>query len=156
MNRIFEAIRTIDEKEKLIEEIDILLNGLYQNKGEGLSRLLESSIRVWVADLLKEEFSKNEISPLEYLKNIKEELNSLNIVKICLAFEPTATNVEKFSRLVKRYLGDNTIIEFSYNPRLIAGCTIIFNGKYRDLSMKNFFESEFAKIKQDLFIQMAH
>lgn len=156
MNLLFQNIKTTDEKEKLLEEIDVVLSSLYQNNGDGYSRTLKTDVRAWVADILNEELSKNETSPLNYLKKLKEELNSFKVVKISLAFEPTALNIEKFSHFIKKYVGEDTILDFTHNPTLIAGCTIIYEGKYRDLSMKSYFELEFNKIKEDLFIGMAH
>lgn len=156
MNKILDTVKTSEDRNRLIEEFDTLLNGLYQNKGEGLDSLLYSRVRAWVAELLREELSVDEINPRQYLKNIKDELNAFKTVSISLAFEPTESNIEKFSYIVKKSAGYDTLIEFSYNPSLIGGCTIIFEGKYKDFSMKSYFESEFAKIKQDLFIQMAH
>ncbi|OGM27974.1 hypothetical protein A2962_03575 [Candidatus Woesebacteria bacterium RIFCSPLOWO2_01_FULL_39_61] len=156
MEALFEKIKTSEEKDKLMEEIDILLNSLFQNKGEAFSILLKTGVRAWLSEYIRAELAKDEANPFEYLKKIKEELNSFKALKLTLAFEPTESNIEKFSYAVKKYLGEKVVIEFSYNPTLIAGCTLTYEGKYRDFSMKSFFNSEFAKIKQDLFIQMAH
>lgn len=156
MNALFEKIKTSEEKDKLMEEVDILLNSLFQNKGEALTMLLKTGVRAWVSEHVRSELAKDEANPGEYLKKIKEELTSFKTLKLTLAFEPTESNIEKFSYAVKKYLGEKVVIEFSYNPALIAGCTVIFEGRYRDFSMKSFFNSEFEKIKQDLFIQMAH
>jgi F0F1-type ATP synthase delta subunit len=156
MNPIFEKIRTSEERDKLIGEIDILIDALYQNSNQGFDAVLKNKVRAWVSDIIKIETSKEGIEVESYLKKLKTDLLSLSDIKLVLAFEPTDSFIDKISAFFRKNIDQNLVLDISYNPGILGGCIVIHKGKYKDLSLKRIYEEEYAKIRQELFLQLSH
>ena len=138
-------LRTQEESLKLLDEIDLLLNSLYEEKGEGFELALKSKVRSWVTEAIREEMSKG-VDMEEFLKSVKNEIASFKELKISLAFEPTSLSIEKIYMQAQGIWGRKILLNLSYDPNLIAGCVIIFEGEYRDFSLRKAFKKEFLRV----------
>lgn len=91
----------------------------------------------WLASLPGDvfaRFSKDNLSST--FKKIDQAVNTLPILTIFLPFETDdAINLQigSFARITFK---KNVILETKYNPSLIAGCALSWNGIYQDYSLK--------------------
>jgi len=149
-NNLISKIRTLDEKNKLDGELDLMLAHIYENKDTSLASVLRSQIRAWVSDEIVPNLGENSDDNEKYLKTLKTELDKLRILSLKIAFEPTETSIDKFSSYVKNTIADDIIIDFEIDPRIYGGAQITFNGEYRDFSLKRLFDDEYAQKETEL------
>jgi len=147
---LLSKIRTSEDKDKLLDEIDLLLNGLYQYKGFGFDSLLENKVRAWVSTFLREEFAKEALDRNAYLLDLKKKLMNLKEVSLIIAYEPTSDALESFFTFIRSAIGQNAIINLGYDPHLIGGVQIIFEGQFRDFSFKRIFEKVFEENRGEI------
>lgn len=110
---------TKDQVDILKHEIDILMNSKYQSKKNELVR--ESTLL---------ELEKRKTTPEDWLK----ELESLRVLKITMAVEPTRANILAYGAWIKKNIGEDVIMEISVNSDIVAGAQMVWNGKYKDYS----------------------
>ena len=144
-DQILTRITTADEKDKLTEEINLLLQSLYENKGFGFDSVLRNKIRAWVSAYFQEEFAKEGLDKENYLKNLKEKINNLREVDLVLAYEPSSEMLNTLSGYLREATQENVVLNLNFDPHLIGGVQIIFDGQFRDYSFKRIFEKEFEE-----------
>jgi len=149
-DQILSKIRTVDDQEKILEEIDVLLSSLYQDKGLGFESTLKTSARAWLYPLLREEFSKEGANRRNLLLNLKQKIEGLSKVYITLAFEPSEDALNRFGGVIRTSVREDVIISVAYDPHLIGGVQIIYNGEFRHFSFKRIFEKEFENTREQI------
>jgi F0F1-type ATP synthase delta subunit len=144
-SKLFSHIRTTDERDTLLDEIGTLLSSLYQEKGRGLDSCLKNKVRFWVSEIVRREIGSDLETAEKYLTGLKETLEGLGILKLTLAFEPTDISIDKFTEFVRRNMGEDIVVEFEYDARILGGALITYNGEFRDFSLKRLFEEEYKQ-----------
>jgi len=147
--QILSRIRTTEDQEKILEEIDLLLSSFYQDKGMGFDSTLRTKVRFWFSSILKEEFSKEKVDKEEFLNTLRQKVLDMEKVYLTLAFEPSIDTLDRISGLIRTFIGKPCLIDFSFDPRLIGGVEIIYKGEYRDFSFRRIFEEEFEKSREE-------
>jgi F0F1-type ATP synthase delta subunit len=143
--RLLQNVTTKRDADRLMEEIEIIRNGLFETGEGALESLLKNKVRRETAEIIKETFSKTEVNKKEYLNEVEELLTKMPNVSLILAFEPSEGAVERFYSKISEATGKNVLLDVVHEPQIIGGAVIIFNGRYRDYSFKKIFESEFEK-----------
>ena len=64
-------------------------------------------------------------------------MESLQILSLTLAFEPHENTLSKLWSWASQNVSKDVILDISVNPRLIAGATVSWGGKYKDYSQKS-------------------
>ena len=154
-DQILNKLRTLEDKEKLLLEIEILLSGLYEEKGLGFNSLLQNRIRGWVSSYLTEELSKPDVDKEAFLRGLEKELKSLKDVYLTLAYEPTQDQIDTIASFIRQSTGGKIILNLSYDPQLIGGVEIIYEGVFRDFSFKRIFEKEFEEDREEILKKLA-
>jgi hypothetical protein len=149
-DQILSKIQTTEDQEEVVNEIEILLKSLYQDKGLGFESVLSTSVRAWLASLLRQEFSKEDIDKEAFLINLKNIITDIPKVHLTLAFEPSQDALNRIVGVIRSSIGGNVIVSLRRDPYLIGGVEIIFEGEYRDFTFKRIFEKEFEKSRSDL------
>jgi hypothetical protein len=144
-DRLLENIKTKREAERLLEEIEILRNGLFEAGGDAFKSLLKNKVRAITAENIRQVFAKEGIDKRKYLDEIEELVMKMPNVSLILAFEPSEGAVERFYTRISEATGRQVLLDVVYEPQIIGGAVIIFNGRYRDFSFKKIFEAEFEK-----------
>ncbi len=147
--QILQLINTVDDRDLVLNEIDILRSSLFQQKGEAFDSVLKAKVRAWVRSHILINLESEQISKETYLTYLKEELIKMEIVILELAFEPSLTSVETLALTVKKIRGNSCLLDIRYNPELIAGVRISFKGKYKDFSMKEKFEEVMGGVSKN-------
>jgi hypothetical protein len=150
MKNIISRIRTTDERDALIAEIDMLLANLYEHKGAGFTSALHSQVRVWVAEELRNGIPENIDAVENYLKSMKERLEKLKVISLKIAFEPTDSSIDKFSDFSRKNISPDVILDITTDAKIYGGAEITYNGEFRDFSLKRLFQEEYSKQKDEL------
>lgn len=149
-SNILNKVRTKEEALRLEEEVDLLLKKIYETKEGAFEEALEKSVRSWVSEEIKMAFAENQIEKEGFLKGVKEALNKLKILKLTLAFEPVEETLDKIHSWVLREIGEGVVIEIAFNPNILAGAIIIYEGKYKDYSFRKKFEEDFKNNREEI------
>lgn len=135
-------IKTTRNLDDFSSEIDKLLESIFQpsiNKSFD-SALKEISVRT--AGWIKDVFLKNnlDISNREVIKNfltrLKEQLKKYKTIKLTIAFEPSYSSIENIYNWVLEALDNSYILDIDVNTAILGGAIVVFNGQYRDLTLK--------------------
>jgi len=150
-SEILSHIRTKSEAWQLEDEVDLLLDHLYKGKAGDFELALKNDLRAWVSELLLSAFANPDVKKDEYLRGLKEAIAKLRELKLTLAFEPTQNSIEKIHDWVRRNVGEGIILDVTLNPTIFAGAIVTFEGRYRDLSLRNKFREQFEQNRERIF-----
>lgn len=139
---ILKLARTKEEKIKLGFELRLLLDGLYKSGKNSFDSLIKSQIDKETANILADNFKKG-VDREKYLKESIELLENMNEIEITISYKPSENTINSISEWVFNNLKGNYVIDFKYDPKIIAGLTLTVNGKFLDLSYKTKFEEYF-------------
>ncbi|OGM20041.1 hypothetical protein A2714_02595 [Candidatus Woesebacteria bacterium RIFCSPHIGHO2_01_FULL_38_9] len=146
---ILSKVKTREEKEKVQEELQLLLSSLYEDEGRAFDSTLNHKVRAWVSQALTEEISKEAIGRESYLKGLIDSLEKLNEIYLNCAFEPTQDFVDRLGMYLDQAVGSHVLMNISKDPEIIGGVQIIFKGQYLDFSFKRIFEKEFEESREE-------
>ena len=135
-SEITNRIRTFEEAQHLISELEMLLEKLYQEDERIFNDALNREIRAWVSSYLKKILFQEDVEKEKVLKELIEKVRNLNSVKITIAFEPTESNLDRIHSWVLTNIGKNYILDIGINPYMVAGATVVHKGKYKDYSLR--------------------
>lgn len=152
--QILQLINTVDDRDLVLNEVDILRSSLFQQKGDAFDSVLKAKVRSWVRSHILVNIESDQVSKESYLTYLKEELLKMEVVILELAFEPTLTSVESFASHIKKVRGASSVLDIRYNPELIAGAKISFRGKYKDFSMTDRFKEVMEEVKKHFVLKI--
>lgn len=150
-SKLLSEIRTRTEADQLIEEIELLKNSLYEDGERSFGSTLNSKVRYWVAEIIKEEVKNINIE--EYLENLTQMIKQMEEFKLTLAFEPSNSGINMFVNYLREQLTGSLVLEIEHDPNILGGTIISYQGKYHDFSLVKIFDHEFEE-KRDQFLGM--
>lgn len=112
----------------LLEELELLLNSFGGLKKKGIKYVLENNVRKSTAEMFKNATEKE-------LREAKSKLESLPMMELTVAFEPTLSQI----KTIEDFLPD-CILDLKTDHKIIAGAVVSFKGKYKDYSFKSAYE----------------
>lgn len=149
---ILNEVKTTDDVKVLDSSLDLLINALYKPRKE-FDSILESQISSKEAGLLRKTFNsdpENKIKTKEILKDLKEKLQNLKVLKLTLAFDPTEKIIKEISEWIKKNLGDGIVMEIEKDRTIIGGAIVVFQGIYKDYTLAKTLEEELGKNKEEI------
>jgi len=149
-NPLISRIRTTEERDSLIAEIDILLAAVYEHKGAGLDSALKNRVRYWVAELIRGHIPPDPDAAENYLRDLKDRLTGLKTLGLRIAFEPTDSTIDKLISYVRKSITKEIILDVEIDPGIFGGAQITYMGEFRDFSLKRLFEEEYKKKESEL------
>lgn len=126
---VYELVLTTGERELLMQEIDILVDNLYKTE------VVASEVRNNVAECLSRYKDK--------LALVREAVSQMREIKLEVARELPQKSVEEISRWVRKYLGEDVVVDYRLRPELIGGATVYWEGRYGDFSLKKKLDDKF-------------
>lgn len=154
-SEILSRVRTKREAEILAEEIAKLIESLYKTREGTYEAVLGASVRAWVASELKTLFAKEGLNKEETLRDLKDRLEKVKVLKLELAFEPTQDAISKIHEWAKANVDENILLDLGYNPAILAGTIITFKGKYGDYSLRKKLDEEFRSKKREIMATLS-
>lgn len=145
--KIISSLRTTEERDALYEAIGDLEVEQYRvggpEEGEILKRVSSSTAALLESILRGHSLNKNHIQKKDFLKNLRDRLKALRVLKIDLAFEPKPLFLNKLSTWVKKNVGEDTLLEIGFDKTLVGGARIIFGGRYIEETLEKLLMREF-------------
>ena len=144
-SKILAKAKTKDQREKMKEEIDMLLNSLYVNQPNSFENTLSGKVREDVAILIREELKEGKMEKRIYLDGLLKALSELEVIKLTLGFEPTTVSIDKFWSKIVEALEKHVVLDIIYKPSIMGGAYISFDGEYKDFSLHKLLDAEVEK-----------
>jgi F0F1-type ATP synthase delta subunit len=138
-------VRTKQEANELISALEEVLDSFFSVKEkpvDTLRRLLSpytfNQIAAYCKNNTIDMTDKNSLKNL--LQDIKETIQHLPIVTLEIPFYPTEDVIQKISKYFATDINKPVLLAFTVKKTLVAGTVILFNGRYRDYSLKKRFD----------------
>lgn len=149
------SLKTTEEVDNLALEIDNLQTSLFISPKMSLDKAIES-ISQTGAKKIMEIFSKNNLDVSnkelirDFLQTLKDLIKKFKVVKLILAFDPSLKTIQNIHEQVLENLGIGYILDIEIDESVLGGAVIIFNGKYKDFTLRRSLEEVFANKRQEL------
>ena len=149
------SLKTTQEVDNLSSEIDMLMSKLFQSEKILLEKAL-TSVSVDSAKKITEIFEKFNLDMTDkaivrdFLDTLADLIKKFKVIKLILAFDPTRATIENIHEAVSENIGIGYILDIEVDESVLAGAIVIFNGKYKDYTIKKAIEETFQNKKQDV------
>jgi len=144
--RVQDYIYTKEDLNLFIQDAEKISNLVFKNPKLPLGEKIEKSKEKisnkfydFFLELSQDNHSDKE-RILKELKETKEELLKLPVLKIQLAFSPTPSFIKEISNWLKRNLKKKVLLDVEVNPVIVGGAILEYRGRYLDLSLKKEIE----------------
>lgn len=149
---IYENIYTLAELQLFYKEIDTIVSNLYHentNLEHSLTELVSPEKKEKLLSYLKDgdvDISK-QIKVQEALLKLKTIGESIPMVSMVLAFEPTEQILKNLSLWFSRNLNKKVLFSISLERQELGGAYITYNGLYKDLTVSKKVDEYFNNQK---------
>ncbi len=143
------SLKTVDEVNELSLELESLESVLFKSEKMTFEKAM-TSIRENSAKKIMEIFAKNKLDlsnkedTRDFLKTLKLLIQKFKIIKLILAFDPTYQTIEKIHDYIFENIGIGYILDIEVDETVLGGSVVIFNGKYKDFTLKRAIEEVFT------------
>lgn len=151
--QILSQLRTREEANALLRDIDIVLDSYFRVSESRKDEILDSKLSYASSRLfknLREQFGDDHSAFELFLNRLKEKIRSLPLFSITISFDPLESTVEMIKKWVSDNIHGNVILEITVNPNILGGAQITYGGRYKDLSLKNRFDRVFETDKEEI------
>lgn len=142
---IVSIVRTQKDASELLSKLDELINAFYNiktNASEKINELLPYDKKEHILAIMQGKHVKidDTTSVQNYLIGFRNTIQSLPVITMHLAFEPTQDTVASFSNWFLVTLKKEVLLDLVLDQSLIGGCAIEYKGKYKEYSVKKKLE----------------
>lgn len=147
---LLDSIFTKSDANVLENELEKILSYLF--KEGSIDDKIKKTVRIGTYEFLKSDFPefKDRKAIKNFLESTREKLRKLRIINMTIAFEPTASLIEKIGKWVKENIGEDVVFDLSVDKSIIGGAEISFNGKYKEYILRDKFNEVFKNRKEEL------
>lgn len=146
---LIELTQTTEDLVKLDEEIDLLLQGIYNIDKDKLEDILGKMVRIRVAEEMRKLVNQAASSKKEDIKiilsNMYRTICALPILQLTLAFEPSEAVIGNISRWARKNFAAGILLDLSLDRSILGGAIICYHGKFYDLTLKKKLQDIFDK-----------
>jgi hypothetical protein len=82
------------------------------------------------------------------MKQLQQLIDKAKMITIYMPFEPDQQTVDRIGEYIKQNFGVSTLFAPSFDPGLVGGCLISFNGNMKDYSLRQQIFSGQVQINQ--------
>ncbi len=115
---------------------------IFKGNKDLLSRF-SSDDSMWLESLSKDflkSFSKDNLST--NIEQLKKGLQEISPLIIYIPVDLPKTDKISIAQKVRSNYGPNFLVDFKLDPTLIAGCALIWQGRYKDISLRKKIEDQ--------------
>lgn len=106
-----------------------------------------TSDSTWLSSLSPsffQQFSKENIS--EVFSELESRISKLKILTMYLSFDTDEQTLIQIGEKSRRTFGTLMVLDLKFDPNLIAGCALSWNGVYKDYSLRSKIEEKKGEI----------
>lgn len=149
-HKLFENLYTTQDLVLFYKEIDQLIAAIFTDgpSFEEQEKAILSPDKIFkIHDFLEKQrvHLNNPVEVKEALEKIKKEGETLPIVTLQLAFEPTRDILKNIHLWFLRRMEKTVLLEITLERQVLGGAFISFNGTYKDYTLKTKIDSFFEK-----------
>jgi F0F1-type ATP synthase delta subunit len=142
--------RVEEERETLKEELETLLNSLYEKEG-AFEETLAKKISPATSEVVKKLIAEGRVpDKAKFIQEVLKALDSLEVLELSVAFIPKGQTIERLWQWVRRNLGEGIILKFNLDRSIGAGAIIVYKGKFKNYSLQKLLQNYFAASKDNL------
>lgn len=155
-NNILKLIRTTEERDELIDLLEIMLQNIFKDKAHSAIKNVQSSIMKNLYSAISYEFEtlkiSNDIKEIEkYLNSLLLQTKNLRTLKMSIATPPTEKLIQSLSKWAEKNLSGKTIFDIKVDSKILGGAIIINKeGDYSDFSLLKKIDDVFLNQKQEI------
>lgn len=123
---------------QLKHRVSVLKQHLLHKFFGGEVKTLSENDAAWLKSV-SEEFMKqlNKDNVYQIFEYLEKQIVSIKPLIIYLTFEPDDQSLAEIGEMVRKTFNNQALVlDIKYDPRLIAGAALSWNGLYRDYSLK--------------------
>jgi hypothetical protein len=146
LEKILADTYTLSDLHKRIRTLKTYLLKILFQSSEQIDEPLQSE-RNWLHSLGDEfykQFNQQNIYPI--LEELEKELKNINILVMYLPIDPNKSQIDQIGAFLRKNYGDKFILDMKYDPQLIGGCALVWNGIYKDYSLRASIQNNSQKI----------
>lgn len=153
---ILASIITTDDAFYFSAEIDLVVNQLFSNASQNPQEILSSSYSHTFVALISKAFTSSGISwddhkaAKDFLLGLKQAILGLKIMKLTIAFKPTQQFLAFISHRIETEVNQHIILDIGYDPTIMGGALIIFEGAYKNLTLPRLVGRVFEEYKDKI------
>ena len=153
---LIRTVRTREEKDMLRDQMIMLEGALFRSESQGYEKILKTRLPEHIAAAMRDILSRPSLkeSPEATRKlfhELKDTIDALSLLKISLAFNPSEEMIQRLHEWIQKNLGVGVVLDISYDASILGGARIIFQGKYKELTLSQMITDTLAKEKTDVF-----
>ncbi len=126
---VLQRVVTVTERDGLLHELELLLQNSDSSTIQKLARENVSPYKDLVQELC------NQVDTLNVLRSAVDDLKSAQVLQITAARKLSDSTQSKIKDWFVTHVRPHIVLDISYDPSLIAGIQITYNGKYFDGSL---------------------
>ncbi len=122
---------------QLKHRLSLLKNHLLQTLFGSKELILTEYDSAWLKSLPSEffqNFDKNNVYKI--FDDLEKQITKLKALTIYLTFEPDEEILSQIGLYTRKVFERVILLDIKYDPRLIAGASLVWNGLYRDYSLR--------------------
>lgn len=152
---IITSLRTKEDLNQLSSEIDTLLASIFESANQSFDKALRA-ISIENAKKINDTISKNGIQTTDkeliknFLEGLKKLLGKFKTIRLIISFEPSYSAIENIHNWVISNLGEGFLLDIETNKSLLGGAIIVFDGNYKDFSLKKTLEETFENKREEI------
>lgn len=150
LNTILNTTYTLSELRKRVNilknYLTLKLFGDIHEWGKVVNQFNPDEI-AWLQSLEKsflDSFNKDNVNPI--FESIEKSLSQTNILNIYLPFETNSQINSSLGQNLRKLFDRIILLDVKFDPNLIAGCALSWQGIYRDYSLRKRIEDNKAQI----------
>ena len=142
--------RTKDERDTLREQIGELEVALFRSSPDAFDKVLSTRLPERLASVMRDicagsEFKNNPGALKIFLRDVQHTLDSFLLLKLTLALKPSEEMITGLYGWTLQNLGMGVVLDIEYEASILGGARIIFNGKYKEMTLAHLITETMAK-----------
>lgn len=145
-------VRTKDERDKLREDMSELEAALFHSNPDAFEKVLSARLPERTALVIRDicarpEFKNNTGALRTFFHDVKNTLDSFILFKLTLALKPSEEMINRLHEWTGQNLGVGVVLDIGYDASILGGVKIIFNGRYKEMTLAQMITETMAKEK---------
>jgi hypothetical protein len=151
-DQFISRILTSSDLARLVEELNLLLVCAYDTDNVKAEQVLDRDMRVWVADVLRPVWESAAVGEEreKQVKALMAEVTSMPKAEVTLAVEPSGKVTSALVLQLRQMTGKPLLVDFRYEPRMIGGLKLAFEGKYFEWTVEQVFEQRVKGLEEQV------
>ncbi|MDP3770532.1 MAG: hypothetical protein U1A25_02515 [Candidatus Sungbacteria bacterium] len=152
---LIRTIRTKEEKDILRDQMIMLEAALFRSETQGYEKILQTRLPEHIAAAMRDilaqpSFKEHPEATRTFFQDLKNMIDILPVVKLSLAFNPSEEMIQRLHEWIQKNRGVGVVLDISYDAMILGGARMIFQGRYKEMTLSQMITDALAKEKTDV------